>query len=692
VLNDADERTSAEAPVAVVSDRYWRTRLASDREVLGKTIQVDNHSVTVVGVTAPDFFGVEVGAMPDVWVPLSMQPSLLFQGDVLADDREANWLRVIGRRAAGVTQARAETGATLVFQQFQNSLGRPAPSDWPTSVRLVNVSRGISALREKYEGALRLLMGAVSIVLLVACASIATLLMTRSTVRRQEIAVRLTLGATRARLIRQLLTEGTLLSLCGGLAGLLIARIGLGALLHLLPRERLPIGIDVSLDARSLAFVLALSVLAALLFSVGPALKFTHPNLVNAMRAGSASTTTRARRVDLRWLLVGVQVGLSLVLVIGASLFIRSLARTAAIPLGFETQNVLVASVDPSLSGYTPERIEGFYRQLGERVRGIAGVRAVGFSAWPLLGGELSMMTVRLPGARRPADPREWLLSANVVAGDFFNAAGIRVRRGRGFDPTDTLPGSHVVVLNEAAARSYFGTDDAVGRALLRGRFRVTVIGVVNDTKFATVREENRRIVYAPFGPDLQVLVGSAGERAIYVRTDGTKGDVSALASTLVSVVRAIDRSVPVYNVKTFAAQKAESLARERLLAALSAWAGSVALILAAIALYGLVSFGVASRTREIGIRVSLGADAPRVVWLFVRNALAMVASGCIAGVGLGLVLSRFVQSHLYGVSATDATTIASGVGILLTTAIIAALLPALRAARVDPTTALRYE
>ena len=690
LLNDDDERTASGAPVAVVSDRFWRTRLSSDPEAVGKTIRVDDQSLTIVGVAPPDFFGVEVGTMPEAWLPISMQPKIVFQGSVLADDRDANWLQVIGRRAPGVTQARAQAGATFAFQQYQESLGQPEPSGWPTSVRLVGVSRGLSSLRDNYEGALRVLIGIVAIVLLVACASITTLLMTRSAVRRQEIAVRLTLGATRARLVRQLLTEGALLSLCGGAAGLVIARAGLAALLRLLPSERVPIGIDVSLDARSLMFSLALSILVALVFSGGPALRFTRPDLVNAIRAGAASTTTRrGRRVDARKLLVGAQVALSLVLVLAASLFIRSLARTAAIPLGFETQHVLIASVDPSLSGYTPARVDGFYRELDERLRGVTGVRAVGFTAWPLLGGDLSMITVRIPGAPQPPDPRTWLLSSNVVGGDFFSAAGIRLRRGRAFAPADSVPGAHVIILNEAAARSYFGTDDAVGRTLLLGRAAVKVIGVVGDTKYASVREEYRRIVYAPFGPDVQVLTAGVGERTVYLRT---AGDPSALAGTLAAVGRAIDKNVPVYNVKTFAAQKSESLSRERLLAALSAWAGSVTLALAAIALYGLVSFGVASRTREIGIRVSLGAEPLRVVWLIVRGAVGMVAGGCTAGVGLALLLSRFIQSHLYDISATDARTIGTAAGILVATALIAALVPALRTARVDPTTALRYE
>ena len=690
LLNDEDDRASLGAPVAVLNNRYWHSRLSSDPAVVGKTIQTNNNSFTVIGVAAPEFFGVEVGTIPDAWVPLSMQPQLLWQGTVLAEDPEANWLAVIGRRAPGVTQARAESGATLVLQQFQKTLGRPVPEDWPKTMRLIDGSRGLSGLRNQYEDSLRLLMGVVAIVMLIACASITTLLMTRSTARRQEIAVRLTLGATRARLIRQLLTEGALLSLCGGAAGLVIAHWGLGALLQFLPVGRVPLSLDLDLDTRSLAFSLALSMLTALLFSAGPALRSTRPDLVGVIKTGSDSATTaRATRINARKILVGAQVALSLVLVIGASLFTRSLAHTAAIPLGFETENVIIGSIDPSLSGYSPARVERFYHELESRLRSVTGVRAVGFSAWPLLGGELSMITVRMPDVPRPADPQEWLLSSNVVGGDFFGAAGLHLVRGRGFGPADSLTGSHVVILNEAAARSYFGEENAVGRTLLLGRFSVKVIGVARDSKYSAVREEKRRIVYAPFGPDAQILVGSAGERTIYVRTSG---DASGFASTIASVARSVDKTVPVYNVKTFAAQKAESLARERLVAALSAWSGSVALVLAVIALYGLVSFGAVSRTREIGIRVSLGADAPRIVWLIVRSAIAMVVGGCVAGVGLGLLLSRFVQSHLYGVSATDLSTMGPAIAVLLCTAFAAALVPAVRAARADPTVSLRYE
>ncbi len=690
LLTDDDEQTSSAGPVAVMSHRYWRTHFSSNPAVVGRLIQIDSRAFTVVGVAAPEFFGVDVSATPDVWVPLSMQPQLMWSGRPLADDREANWLEVIGRRAQGVTHARAESGATLAFQQFQKSLPRPAPDDWPKTVRLVDASRGLSGFRERYEGSLRLLMIVVAMVMLIACASITTLLMTRSTARRQEMAVRLTLGATRTRLVRQLVTEGALLSLCGGALGLLVARWGLDMLLHLLPTGRLPLSLDARLNAHSLMFSLALSMLAALLFSAGPALRFTRPDLGGAIKTGSDSATTaRGRRFNARKILVGAQVALSLVLVIGASLFVRSLDRVAAIPLGFETDNVVMASVDPSLSGYSPDGIESFYNALESRLRAVGGVQAVGYSAWPLLGGELSMITVRLPGVPQPSKIDEWLLSSNVVGGDFFAAAGLHIRRGRALGPADAVKGTHVVVLNEAAARSYFGDRDAIGRTLLIGRYPTTVVGVASDSKYTSVREENRRIVYAPFNPDGQVFVGSEGERTVYVRTTE---NASAFATTLASVVRTIDKTVPVYNVKTFAAQKAQSLSRERLVATLSAWSGGVALVLAAIALYGLVSFGAASRTREIGIRVSLGADASNVVWLVMRSAMGMVIGGCVAGVGLGLALSRFVQSYLYDVKATDAMTIGTSIAILLLTAFIAALLPAVRAARVDPTEALRYE
>jgi len=690
LLSDVDDVVLRGAPAAVVSDRFWRNSLSRNPDIVGTTIQIDNQSVTIIGVAAPDFFGIEVGVSPDVWVPLAMQPQLLYQGDALADNREANWLEVIGRRAPGITHARAESGTSLVYQQSQRAIGRPAPNDWPTTVRLIDAGRGLSRLREQYATSLRLLTGLVAILMLVACASLTTLLMTRSAARRQEIAVRLTLGASRARLIRQLMTEGALLSLCGAAVGLAIARWGIGLLIHLLPRERIPLAIDAAVGARSLVFALVLSMLTAALFSAGPAFRFTRPDLARALRAvNDSSANVAGRSFDVRRALVSVQVALSLVLVIGASLFVQSLARTAAIPLGFQTEHVVIASIDPSLSGYSPDGVERFYRDVESRLRKATGVRSVGFSAWPLLGGELSMMTVRQPNVPRPPDPSTWLMSMNVVTGDFFDAAGVSMQRGRAFSQADSAAGSHVIVLNEAAARSYFGSDNAVGRTLLVGRSAATVIGIASDSKYAAVREETRRIVFAPFGRDVQVFVGSTGERTIYVRTSG---DPSRFTGVIAGVVRAVDKRVPVYNVKTFAAQKAESLARERLVAAIAAWTGAIALGLAALALYGLVSFGAESRTREIGIRVSLGADAPHVVWLIVRGAIGMVAAGCIAGVALGLGLSRFVQSQLYGVRATDVTTIGTAVGILLITALIAALAPGLRASRIDATTALRYE
>jgi predicted permease len=687
LLNDDDDRASLAAAVAVVSHRYWRTRLSSDPAAIGKTIHIDSHPFTVVGVAESDFFGLEVGTEPDVWVPLAMQPQLYDPGKTLANDADANWLAVLGRRATGVTHARAELGATVVLQQFQKESARPVPKDWPRTIQLISVNRGLSRLRHQYEASLRLLMGVVAIVMLIACASITTLMMTRSTARRREIAVRVALGATRARLVRQLLTEGALLSLCGGAIGVVVARWGLGALVHVLPAERVPSSVNANLDARSVAFSLALSMLTALLFSAGPALRSTRPDLVSAIRAGGNSTSGRMQRINGRKVLVAVQVALSLVLVLGASLFTRSLAHVAAIPLGFQTNNVVIASIDPSLSGYTPGRVKRFYHELESRLGGIAGVRAVGFSEFPLLGGEYTMRTVTGPGDSQLADPQSTLLATNTVGGDFFGAGGIPLRRGRGFDARDSLHSPRVVVLNESAARHYFGDEDAVSRTVLFGGGPAKVIGVVSDTKYSSVREENPRIMYLPSDQDPGILGG--GERTIYVRTTA---DASRFAGDLESAVRSLDKTIPLYNVKTLATQKSESLVRERLVAALSTLSGSVALALAAIALYGLISFGAVSRTREIGIRVSLGADRASVIWLILRGATGMVVGGCVAGMGLGLFLSRFVRSQLYGVSPTDALTMGMAVGVLMCTALAAALIPALRAARIDPTEALRCE
>ena len=687
LLNDDDDRASLGAPVAVVSHRYWRSRLSSDPAAVGKMIQIDSHPFTVVGVAESDFVGLEVGTEPDVWVSIAMQPQLYDPGKTLANDADANWLAVLGRRATGVTHARAELGATVVLQQFQKESARPVPADWPRTIRLIGASRGLSRLRRQYEASLRLLMGVVAIVMLIACASITTLMMTRSTSRRREIAVRLTLGATRARLVRQLLTEGALLSLCGGAIGIVIARWGLGALAHVLPAERVPSSVDANLDVRSLAFSLALSMLTALLFSAGPALRSTRPNLVSAIRAGGDSSSGRIQRINGRKVLVAVQVALSLVLVIGASLFTRSLAHVAAIPLGFQTNHVVIASIDPSLSGYTAVRVRRFYHELESRLGGIAGVRAVGFSEFPLLGGEYTMRTVLGPGDSQSADPQSTLLATNTVGGDFFGAAGIPLRRGRGFEADDSLRGPRVVVLNESAARHFFGDEEAVGRTVLVGGAHAKVIGVVSDTKYTSVREKTPRIVYLPSDQDPGILGG--GERTIYVRTTG---DASRFAGDLESAVRSLDKTIPLYNVKTLATQKAESLVRERLVAALSTLSGSVALALAAIALYGLISFGAASRTREIGVRVALGADPTRVIWLILRSATGMVVGGCAAGIALGVLLSRFVQSQLYGVSPTDAMTMGLAVGVLMGTGLVAAIIPALRAAQVDPMVALRCE
>jgi predicted permease len=540
-------------------------------------------------------------------------------------------------------------------------------------------------LRTDFEDPLYVLMAAAALVLLIACANIANLLLARSAARRKEMTVRLALGAGRSRLMRQLLTESTLLSLLGGALGVAFANWGVRLLLAFLPAQRLPFVLEVHTDAHVLGFALAVSVLTGLLFGMAPAIQSSRTDLVESLKDEGACLRLAARRFELRNALVISQVALSLLLLVGAGLFLRSLQNTAAIRVGMDTENVLLASIDARLSGYTSTQAQDFFRRLEAQLREKPGVRAVGSSQTRLLSGYWDTISVSVPGRPKPGGQRQIFM--NVIAGDFYRVAGIQILRGRDFGTRDTAAGSKVAIINETGARHFFGDSDPVGRTVKGGgRFGdIEIVGIASDSKYLSVREEMPRILYFTAEQIPQV----AGQRTIYVRT---AGDPTRYGEVVRGEVRALDRQLPVYNIRTFAGQKADSLAREHLIALLSGFFGALALLLAAIGLYGVMAYAVLRRTREIGIRLSLGAARSTVVWMVFRSALGMAGAGIGIGLPLSLWLSRLVTSQLYGVRPSDPATLATACIVLAGIAVLAASIPAWKASRVDPMVALRYE
>lgn len=683
VLTEDDDRVPMGHPVTVLSYRYWQRRLAANPAIVGKTIRIDNYPFTVIGVAQPAFFGVEVGSAPDVWIPMMMQPQVFGNGRPAFEASNWGWLTVLGRLAPGVSESQAQAALNVTFQQItqQNPEKYPRKGYSQASIQLEPASKGLSRLREQFESPLYVLMTVVALVLLIACANVANLLLARSAARRKEIAVRLALGAGRARLIRQLLTESTLLGVLGGLLGLAFAWWGVGLLLAFLPSQHLPLVLDVHLDARVLGFNLAVSIATGLLFGLAPALRATKPALIPALKDEGMVYTRSSRRFELRKALVVAQVALSLLLLVGAGLFLTTLRNVAAIDIGMNTKNVLMASMHPELNGYTSARVINFYQQLMPRLRDLPGVQAVGGSAQPLLSGSYMQVGMKVPGK---ADTEGGIL-VHKVSGDFFRASGTTLAEGRSFGPQDTVANPKVVVINETAARDYFQGENPVGAKAQVAGTEVQVVGVSRDSKYRSVREETPRIVYLSLDQDET----PGGNRTLYLRT---AGDPNALMAALRNEIQALDKDLPLYNVKTFADQKAESLAQERLIATLSGFFGALALLLASIGLYGVMAYGVLRRSREIGIRISLGAPRASVQWMVLRECLVMVALGVTIGAPLSYWLSKLVAGQLFGVSPGDPVTLAAATAVLLGAAALAGYLPAWRASRVDPLVALRYE
>jgi predicted permease len=664
--------------VAVVSHRFWQTRFGGHPAVVGRSVLLNGLPFTVVGVVPRRFFGVEVGRSPDVFVPLSMCDRLRV-GAPRLPMQNAFWLDVMARLKPSVAVEQAAARANIVYQQ---GIGEAGGSIRPNLARLLRERRvvlnpgakGRRGAGEQLRTPLLILMTVVCLVLVIACANVANLLLARAAGRRREIAIRLALGAGRGRLLRQLLTESAVLSTAGGALGLLFALWSSRAL-GLFFADRF---IDTALDVRVLAFTLVTSVLSGVLFGVAPALRSIRADLAEAVR-GDARRDGQIARLRLGRFLVAGQVGMSLVLLVGAGLFIRTLGNLRAMDPGFRGDHVLLATLNPGLSRYTPERTSAFYADVLQRVSVLPGVRAATLADSPLLSGQF-IDGFSVEGSGQAAEA-----SVKIVGPRFFDTMGIALRRGRDFAPDDRPGSAKVAIVNDTIGRTYFQGSDPIGRRIeIAGDKHVEIVGIIADTKYRALRAPVPNTVYLV----MDQSQWSGSERTLHVRTDGDPAD---LAAAVRAEVRARARHQP-QEVAPFTDLVDENLAQERLVATLSGFFGGVALLLTAVGLYGVIAYSTGRRTREIGIRISLGARRAAVVWMVLRDCLILVA----VGLGTGLVatfwLSRFVTRQLFEVAPADPVTLALATIFLITVAALAAYLPARRASRVDPMIALRYE
>ena len=681
-----DERPDA-APALMVSDGFWRRRFGADPALVGKAVTLNGHPFTVVGIAPPGFTGMMRGLAVDLWVPMTMAGAIP-SSDKL-DGRGNRWLLLLGRLKPGLTAEAAAARLAVIAGQLQQAY----PENW-TDVkkkqRVVTVvpesqARLFPAARGAVLGFLALLLSVVGLVLLMACTNVASLLLARATARRREIAVRLSLGASRGRIIRQLLTESLMLSLLAAVVGVVVALWATDLLMALRPPVPFPVALDIRLDLRVLGFTLVLAVLTGLVFGLAPALQASRPELLPALKDGSAGGGHAGSRWAPRRLLVVAQMAMSLVLLIGAGLFLQSLGNAHRIDLGFESANLLLLSLDLRLNGYAEPRGRQLYEQLLERANALPGVRSASLAAEVPLGLGGTRRGISIEGYEAPSG-EDMGVHTNTVGPDYFRTMGIPLTRGRDFTVADRAGAPGVVVVNEAFVRRYWPDQDPMGKRVFLGDRSGTpaqVVGVVKDGKYVTLGEDPTPFFYVPF------LQRSESDATLHVRTTG---DPRGLVEAMQKEVRALDPSLPVFDVKTMTDHLGLSLLPARLAGSVLGLFGLVALILAAVGIYGVMSQAVRQRTRELGVRIALGARPTDLLSMVLAQSMRVALVGLAIGLVAALGLSRLVASLLYGISPVDPVTFVAIPALLAAVALLASYVPARWAMRVDPMVALRHE
>ncbi len=669
-----DEDWAAE-PVAVISYGYWKRRFALDRSVIGKKVTVNNVVLEIIGVTPARFFGISPDAAPEIWAPLRMQN----QFTVLNGQNDV--MNIMAHLKRGVTAQQASAELVVLYRQIPEDRFRTGYSKEAT-IEALPGGRGYSTLREQFSRPLEILTIVVILVLLTACANVASLLLARATARRTEMSTRLAIGANRARLIRQLLTESWLLAVAGGLAGLALAWWGNSALLSLLPSGPAPLILH--LDARILGFTVAVSALTGILFGLAPALRGTRVNLAASTRT---STATRSG-LRLNKILVVSQVAMSLLLLAAAGLFVRSLGNLKNVDLGFNPERLIQVSLDTGGAGYRSPQIPALYQQLLERLGAIPGVHSVSGVRNGIIQNDSTSTSIFVPGFTPPGEDTR--VDSADVGPRFFETAGLPLVSGRDFSLADNATSPKVVIISEALAKRYFPGQNPVGKLLASSPSQATgfeIVGIAKDAKIVTVRRNA--------GPQLYFAMLQTHPNRLNAMEIRTTGDPASVMATARQQVLAINNRL-LLSVKPLRQQIDDTLLQERMIGKLSALFGLLALLLASGGLYGLMAYSVARRTNEIGIRMALGAERGRVLGMILRETLVLVCIGIAIGIPVALAAVRlarhWMDSLLFGVQATDPVTLALAALLLAIAAVLAGDMPARRAARLDQMAALRYE
>ena len=683
-LTPSDDQTPGAHPVAVLSYGFWQRAFAADNSIIGQTIRLKDQPFTIIGVTPRAFFGEAVGRAPDIWAPLMMEPPLS-PGQSYLREANVNWLRVFARCQSDTCQQQAQSELNNSLAQVKNEpdpMGREARRI--ARLEVMAGGQGLAQFRTEFGKPLRILMAAVILVLLIACANVANLLLARATSRQKEVAVRMAIGAGRFRLIRQFLTESFLLAFVGGLLGLLLAWWGTRILLVLASASSVPIPLDVEPNRRILAFTLAISVATALISGLAPAIIVTRQRLTSALKA---STMSRPRL----WLsrpLVIAQVALSLLLLTGAGLFVQTLRNLRAVDLGFAADELVQVRINPEGSGYKPDQLPQLYSTVLERIISAPGVRSASLAATGFRSGMSRTCCIAVEG--RPVSPDEdrEVQTINVTPG-YFQTMGLSLQAGRDFTwqetPKKDRGFAKVAVINKTLAQQYFGNTSPLGQHFGWGdpakesvKYDIEIVGVANDAKYGKLRDKTRPLIYFP----------TYGGTLLVVRALSTTVSPDAIRQQ----IQSIDRNLEILSIQTVPRLVDFELTQERLLAKLSSFFSAVALLLACIGLYAVISYDVGRRTHEFGIRIALGAQTTDVLRMVMKYGIVLVLVGIAIGLGAAFAFTRLMASLLFGVTPTDAVTLAIVSFTLVSIALIACYLPARRATRVDPLVALREE
>jgi predicted permease len=696
LLSAHDDVIKNAHPVVVLGHGYWMRRFGGNPNIVNQIVRINNSLMTVTGVTPREFFGVDVGRVPDVYVPLAMKTAVTPTSDGY-DDRGFHFLHILGRRKAGVAIKQANSSLQVIFKPMLradlavmtgNISQRFRDRFLAKAVVLEPAYNGVPTFRENAGTPLYISMAMVGLVLLIACANVANLLVARGLGRQKEIAVRLALGASRTDIIRQLLSESLVLAILGGLAGLLVSLWTSGLLVASMPGVSgagVP-ALNASLDPRTVAFTFVLALVTGIGFGLIPAMQSTRPNVYPTLKDQGGSVIGGFGQIHSRQALVVAQVALSLLLLVGAGLFTRSLLNLRKLDPGFRTANLVVFSIDASRNGYSQARIHQLYEEIQHRLASVPGVASASLAEIVPLSGDNSMSSIHVEGYEPKVD-ENMNPNFNEVSPGYFRTMGIPLLLGRDFTLQDKLGAHQVAIVNETFAKRFLGTGNPLGRRFGyrgEGSADVEIVGIVKDGKYNTLRDEKRSFVYIPYQQDPELANISANVR--------TLAPPEGLMPALRHEIANIDSNLAIWDLKTMESQVNESLFAERVTAILCACFGALATVLAFIGLYGVMAFSVARRTRDIGIRMALGAGRARVL----RMVLKEVAWMCLIGIGLGVLLSiglsRYLVSQLYGVTPTDLLTLVFAALTMMCVSLVAGFLPARRAATVDPTIALRYE